>query len=105
MRERNLSSHPEDADRFEIGSSNSVVLILGDRFETIERPTEGTLFEALYRLRSAEGGVITTLRGEGEGDLSRSDDTGYAGLSAALATEGYALQSVLSATTNSSGTR
>ncbi|MFQ5415832.1 MAG: Gldg family protein [Myxococcota bacterium] len=97
VRERSLAGHPEDADRFEIGSSNSVVLTLGDRFETVERPTEGSLFEALYRLQSVAGGVLTTLRGEGEGDLSRSDDTGYTGLAAALSTEGYALHSVLAA--------
>jgi hypothetical protein len=97
VRERVLSQHPEDADLFEVGSSNSVVLILGDRFETVDRPTEGTLFEALYRLSSAEGGVVTVLRGEGEGDLSRTRDTGYAGLAAALATEGYQVHSVVSA--------
>jgi hypothetical protein len=88
----------DDVDRFEVGSSNTVVLQLEDRFETVERLTEGTLYEALYRLRSAEGGVITVLRGEGEGDFSRSDDVGYAGLAAALATEGYDVGSVISAT-------
>jgi len=97
VRERDLAEHPEDADRFEVGSSNTVVIVLGDRFETVERPTEGSLYEALSRLQSAEGGSITVLRGEGEGDLSRTDETGYAGLAAALATEGYELQSVVSA--------
>lgn len=98
VRQRILEDHPEEADRFEVGTSNTVVLTLGDRFETIERPTEGTIYEALYRLRSAEGGTITTLRGEGEGDLSRTNDVGYTGLAAALATEGYDLRSVVTAT-------
>ncbi len=93
-----LNDHAEEVDRFEVGSSNTVVLQLDDRFETVERPTEGTLYEALYRLRSAEGGVITVLRGEGEGDFSRTDDIGFAGLAAALATEGYEVGSVISAT-------
>jgi len=97
LRERSLAEHPEDAGRFEVGSSNTVVIVLGDRFETVGRPTEGSLYEALYRLQSAEGGQVTVLRGEGEGDLSRTDDGGYAGLSAALATEGYDLRSVVSA--------
>ena len=93
-----LDEHSEEVDRFEVGTSNTVVLQLDDRFETVERPTEGTLYEALYRLRSAEGGVITVLRGEGEGDFSRSDEIGFAGLAAALATEGYDVGSVVSAT-------
>jgi hypothetical protein len=97
LRERSLAEHPEDADRFEVGSSNTVVILLGDRFETVERPTEGSLYEAFYRLQSAEGGSVTVLRGEGEGDFSRSDEGGYAGLAAALATEGYELRSVVSA--------
>jgi hypothetical protein len=97
VRERILDDHPEEADRFGVGTSNTVVFTLGDRFETVERPTEGTIYEALYRLRSAAGGTITALRGEGEGDLSRMSDVGYAGLAAALATEGYDLRSVATA--------
>jgi hypothetical protein len=93
-----LDEYPEEVDRFEVGSSNTVVLRLDDRFETVERPTEGTLYEAFYRLRSAEGGVISVLRGEGEGDFGRSDGIGFAGLAAALATEGFDVSSVISAT-------
>jgi len=95
---RILDEDSAEVDQFEVGSSNTVVLLLGDRFETIERPTEGTLYEALYRLRSAEGGVVTVLRGEGEADFARTDDVGFAGLAAALATEGYHVESVVSAT-------
>jgi hypothetical protein len=98
VRSLTIDENPEAVDRFEVGTSNTVVLTLHERFETVERPTEGTLYEALYRLRSAEGGEITALRGSGEGDLSRSDDLGYAGLAAALATEGYQVRSVIGAT-------
>jgi hypothetical protein len=97
VRRRIMDEHPADLDRFAVGSSNTVVLRLHDRFETVERPTEGTLYEALYRLRSAEGGEITALRGDGEGDLSRTDDLGFAGLAAALATEGYQVRSTIGA--------
>jgi len=98
LRSLTLDEHPDAVDAFEVGTSNTVVLTLHDRFETVERPTEGTLYEALYRLRSTDGGEITVLRGSGEGDLSRTDDRGYAGLAAALATEGYQLRSVIGAT-------
>jgi hypothetical protein len=98
LQSRAIEEHPEEVDLYAIGTSNTLVFTLSDRFETVERPTEGTIYEALYRLRSVAGGHITVLRGEGEGDLSRTDDVGYAGLAAALATEGYAVHSVVGAT-------
>jgi hypothetical protein len=97
VRERLRDDAPEEVDRYEIGTSNSVVLELGDRFATVERPTEGTLYEALYRLRSLQSGVITLLRGEGQGDPRDEGELGYSGLAAALDTEGYQLRSVASA--------
>ena len=89
VRERLLSDAPEELDRFGIAGSNTVVLELGSRFETVERPLEATLYEALYRLRSRSNGVIGVLRGEGEGDVSSDAELGFSGLAAALATEGY----------------
>jgi len=94
---RLLADAPEEVDRFGVASSNSVVLELGRRFETVERPLEATLYEALYRLRSRANGVIGVLRGEGEGDLASDDELGFAGLAAALATEGYELRSLVTA--------
>ncbi len=98
--ERSLDEFPEDEARYAIGTSNSVVLELGDRFETVERPTEGTLYEALYRLRSLQSGVLTLLRGDGEGDPLDDSDLGFSGLATALATEGFRLRSVVSASRN-----
>ena len=93
VRERLLSDSPEELDRFGIASSNTVVLELGTRFETVERPLEGALYEALYRLRSRSNGVIGVLRGEGEGDVSSDAELGFSGLAAALSTEGYQVRS------------
>jgi hypothetical protein len=98
VRETRLADVPEDEDRFGIGSSNSVVLEIGSNYETVERPTEGALFEALYRLRGA-GSVRTLafLRGEGEGDPGDGGELGFSGFAEALRLEGYALRSVVSA--------
>jgi len=99
LRELELGAAPEEVDRFGVGSSNSLVIRLrdaagsGDRYRLAERPSEGAIYEALYGLCAARGGEILALRGEGEGDLERGDDVGYAGLAAALATEGYAVRS------------
>jgi gliding motility-associatede transport system auxiliary component len=95
--ERHLVNHPEEANRFAIGSSNTVLLQLGDRFETVERPTEATLYEALYHLLGRQLGTLYVARGAGEGELSRTDGSGYSGLAAALQTEGYRLRDLVPA--------
>jgi len=95
--ERLLSDSPEEQDRFEIAGSNTVVLELGSHFETVDRPLEATLYEALYRLRSRSNGVIGVLRGEGEGDVSSDAELGFSGLAAALATEGYQVRTLVTA--------
>ena len=89
IRSTPLDHESEEVDRFEIASSNTIVIEKGLRFETIGRPTEGAIYEALYRLRSLENGIIGILRGEGEGDPENTDDLGYSGLSMALSHEGY----------------
>ncbi len=90
--EQNLREGPEDADRFGVTSSNSLVVALGSRFETVGRPTEGTFYEALYRLRSLESGLLYVARGSGEGDIERTGPTGFSGLAQALLTEGYRIR-------------
>ena len=95
--EKLLTEAPEDQDRFGIAASNTVVLQLGSRFETVERPLESTLYEALYRLRSQQSGVLAVLRGEGEGDITSDRELGFSGLATALATEGYQLRSLVTA--------
>jgi hypothetical protein len=97
FRERSLDASPEDADRFGISSSNSVVLMRGERFETVDRPSEGTLYEALYRLRDRGLGVLYVASGAGEGDLGRGDGAGFSGLAAALQTEGYRVRELVTA--------
>jgi ABC-2 type transport system permease protein len=95
--ERDLDDSPEAEERYGIGSSNTVVFALGERFETVERPTEGAIYEALYRLRSVSTGTLALLGGEGQGDPGRDDALGYSGLAVALSTEGYRLRILVSA--------
>ncbi len=93
--EFDIEKVPEDVEVYGVASSNSLVLELGDDFEVVDRPLEGAIYEALYRLRSVEAGVIGLLRGEGEGDPERENERGFAGLASALATEGYELRSLV----------
>jgi hypothetical protein len=92
LRVRELSRYPDDEDRFGIGSSNSVVIELGDRWQLVPRPTEGGLYEGFASLLHDHGQVIYATFGAGEGDLGRFDDGGYSGLRAALELEGYELR-------------
>lgn len=84
-----IDEHPEDEDRYGIGSSNSVVVALGDRWELVERPTEGALYQALSALVRDPTRVLYVSVGGGEGDLERSDALGFSGLRAALESEGF----------------
>jgi hypothetical protein len=99
--ERRLEDHPEDEDRYGIAGSNSVVLRLrtanGERYELVDRPSEATLFEAIFRLRDLDSGTLYVATGAGEGDVEEEGPNGYSGLAAALRTEGYRLQLLVSA--------
>ena len=98
LKEQRLEDVSEDEDLYGIGSSNTVVLELGDSFETVERPTEGAIYEALYRLRQiGDRRTLVLLRGEGEGDPEDIGELGFSGLATALQTEGYRLRTVVTA--------
>lgn len=95
--ERRLDDHPDDEDRYAIGSSNTVVFHCGDEYRTVERPTEGAIYEALYSLRSFDTKTLYLTRGAGEGDFERGDAVGFSGLAQALITEGYRLRQLVTA--------
>ncbi len=95
--ERRLDDHPDDEDRYAIGSSNTVVFHCGDEYQTVERPTEGAIYEALYSFRSFDTRTLYLTRGAGEGDFERTDAVGFSGLAQALITEGYRLRQLVTA--------
>jgi hypothetical protein len=97
VHERDLEESSEDVERYELAASNTVVLALGDRHQVVTRPTEGTLYEGLRHLVGERGLAVYVARGEGEGDLLRSDDAGFSGLAAALQTEGFAVRDLVMA--------
>jgi len=95
--EKRLDDHPDDEDRYAIGSSNTVVFHCGDGVQTVERPTEGAIYEALYRFRSFDTRILYFSRGAGEGNFDRTDAVGFSGLAEALLTEGYRLRQLVTA--------
>ena len=66
---RRLADHPNEEDRYGIGSSNSVVVQAAERWALVQRPTEGALYEGLAHLVNARDTVIYVAVGAGEGDL------------------------------------
>jgi hypothetical protein len=101
---RRLGDAPEEEERYGVGTSNTVILRQlaegqPERFEFVDRPTEGTLYEALSLLAGREGGLLWLARGAGEGNVESGGDSGYSGLAAQLAIEGYALHQFVGAAT------
>lgn len=97
VRERTLDQVPQDVDRYGISSSNTVVLSIGDRWQLVTRPTAGSLYEGLRRLADDTGVIVYVARGEGEGDIQRTDEAGFSGLAAALVTEGFTVRDFVTA--------
>jgi hypothetical protein len=104
FQERRLGDAPEEEERYGIGTSNSVILryradgrALAE--ELVERPTEGALYEAFSLIAGREGGTLWLATGAGEGSFASGEATGFSGLAAALATEGYALHQFVSPAT------
>ncbi|MGH0037460.1 MAG: Gldg family protein [Myxococcota bacterium] len=97
VRERSLGDAPEEEDYFAIRSSNTVVLEVGDRWERVDRPTEGSIFEALSYLGVDGHRVVYVTSGAGEGDPTSPAPAGFSGLAAALETEGIELRQLGSA--------
>jgi len=95
---RNLDEAQEDIDRFGIKGTNAVVLELRGTYETVDRPTEGELLQAILRLRGAPTRILYTAVGEGEGDAESGEPSGYSGLATALMAEGYELRGLFTAT-------
>ena len=98
--ERRLDDYPDDEDRYAVGSSNTVVFHCGGESQTVERPTEGAIYEALYSFRSFDTRTLYLSRGAGEGDFERTDAVGFSGLAQALVTEGYRLRQLVTASVN-----
>ena len=96
-RERSLEESPEDVERYQVASSNTVVLTMGERAETVVRPTEGAIYEGLRHLSADRGQVLYVARGEGEGDLQGDGDAGFLGLAEALKTEGFTVREMVTA--------
>jgi len=95
VRTRAMDEAEEELDWYGVSTPDSVVVELGDYFELVERPTEGSLLEAVLRLSGDPERTLYVAIGEGEGDLRDEGPGGYSGLREALATEGYVLKSLV----------
>jgi hypothetical protein len=94
---RLIDDSPADEDRYGIGTSNTVIVQVGERWERVERPTEGALFEALSGLGRKGIGNVYITTGTGEGNIASSEDTGFSGFAVGLQTEGFEVRQLPSA--------
>jgi hypothetical protein len=95
VRERDVDEAHAELDAFGVTTADSVVLERGGYYERVERPTEGSLLEALRLLTTSPERTLYVAIGEGEGDLRSEGPEGYSGLREALLTEGYVLKSLV----------
>ena len=98
VHERWLDESESEADQFGIQSTEAVVLQMGDRFETVDHPTEGRIYEALWRLQNPGAKTLYATFGEGEANFDSVEPDGYSGLRTMLETEGYTLRRLVTAT-------
>lgn len=78
--------------QFELGSSRSVVVTVGDRHTTLVQPEESALLSAVFRLASGRLSRVMFLGGHGEHLLDSNERPGYASCALALADQGYDLR-------------
>ena len=97
LHERFLEDAGSEADQFGIASTEAVVIQQGDRFVTVDRPTEGSIYEALWKLLNPGTQTIYATFGEGEGDLENLEASGFSGLRTMLETEGYVVRNAVTA--------
>ncbi|UCE85418.1 MAG: GldG family protein [Deltaproteobacteria bacterium] len=95
VRERRMDDAVLEVERFDLAASNSIVLELADRFEIVERPTEGSFLEGLLRLEQNASGVLYVARGEGEANFRSTGELGFSGLASALQLQGYRLRDLV----------
>ncbi|MBK8165413.1 MAG: Gldg family protein [bacterium] len=79
---------------YDLGSSRSVVVTVGDRHTTLVQPEESALLSAVYRLASGRLTRIRFLTGHGEHLLDNSDRPGYVTCALALSDQGYDVRSL-----------
>jgi hypothetical protein len=92
-----IEESPEAEDRFEIGSSNTVIVEHGEDWVRVERPTEGALFEAFAGLGRRGDVVLYIATGSGEGNIDDGSASGFSGLAVGLQTEGFDVRTLPSA--------
>jgi hypothetical protein len=97
LHERFLDEAESEADQFGVQSTEAVVLRQGRHFETVDHPTEGTLYEALWRMQQPGIRTLYGTFGEGEGDLESPEPSGFSGLRRMLETEGYSVRNLVTA--------
>ena len=81
--------------KYDLGSSRSVVVTVGDRFTTLMQPEESALLSAVYRLASGRLSRVMFLTGHGEHLLDNNERPGYVSCALALTDQGYDVQPLL----------
>lgn len=92
------NSDPTLAEKYQINAFGTVVLVAGERHETIKAVDEQNLINALIRVTHKEKKKIYWLTGHGERSLKDDQKDGYSLLKTSLIQQNYSLVPLLLAT-------
>lgn len=85
---------PLAAEQYGVTRDGSMVVILGERSEVIQLPSEQEISSALVRLANPGERKVYFLTGHGEPDLESLEDAGYGRVREALAAKNYQVEAL-----------
>jgi ABC-type uncharacterized transport system involved in gliding motility auxiliary subunit len=83
------NAHPLEAERYNVTRDATLVVTMGEAFETVTLTTEEEITRALVRLANPEERKVYFLTGHGEGDLENTAEIGFSSLKDSLVSKNY----------------
>ncbi len=90
----NPDTNPARALQYEVTSDRTIVLVMGDRRESVTYPTEQAIVNALMRLMNPGERIVYFLTGHGEHSLEATDEAGLSRLQSTLIGKNYVLRTL-----------
>jgi len=82
-------AHPIEAEQYKVTRDATLVVTMGEAFETVQFTTEQEITRALVRLANPEERKVYFLAGHGEGDIESTEESGFSSLKDSLVSKNY----------------
>ncbi len=87
-------ANPVKAQEAQVLRDGTIVLVMGDRQESVTYASEEDMSNALLRLANPGDRTVYFLSGHGEHSLDATDETGYSGVKSLLELKNYTIKSL-----------